>query len=90
MVKVPPYTNEAYYDYDMYYKEYDESTKDKSSKKERFEFEKDKPTKFNRLFRTPTAPNFKKMLDRECDHKSLLPCYIQKFTNNRMALTFVH
>ena len=54
MVKVPPYSNEAYFEFDKYSK----STK-------------------SQLFRTPTAPNFDKMLDRECDGKSLLPSFMQ-------------
>lgn len=40
-----------------------------------FEFDPFKDVK-SKLFRTPTAPNFKNMLDRECDGKSLLPSFM--------------
>ena len=42
-----------------------------------FEFDKYSKSTKSQLFRTPTAPNFDKMLDRECDGKSLLPSFMQ-------------
>lgn len=85
MVKKPEYNNEAYFEWDFYAKGIIDPKSRKDSK------ERDDPPPFrSQLFRTPTAPDFKRMLERECDPKSLLPCYIQKFTNNRMALTFLH
>ena len=45
-----------------------------------FEFDKYSKSTKSQLFRTPTAPNFDKMLDRECDGKSLLPSFMQVFS----------
>ncbi|CAD8172101.1 unnamed protein product [Paramecium octaurelia] len=56
------------------YFEYDVYSKDPNSK----------------LFRNPTAPNFKQMLDREQDGKSLLPSFMQKYSNTRMGITHLH
>ncbi|CAD8066334.1 unnamed protein product [Paramecium primaurelia] len=67
MTKIPPYNNEAYFEFDVY-------SKDPQSK----------------LFRNPTAPNFEKMLERECDGKSLLPSFMQKYTNTRMGIAHLN
>ncbi|CAD8114705.1 unnamed protein product [Paramecium sonneborni] len=55
-----------------------------------FEFDVYSKDPNSKLFRTPTAPNFKNMLDRECDGKSLLPSFMQKYSNTRMGITHLH
>ncbi|CAD8147606.1 unnamed protein product [Paramecium pentaurelia] len=55
-----------------------------------FEFDVYSKDPNSKLFRTPTAPNFKQMLDREQDGKSLLPSFMQKYSNTRMGITHLH
>ncbi|CAK62844.1 unnamed protein product (macronuclear) [Paramecium tetraurelia] len=55
-----------------------------------FEYDQYSKQPKSQLFTSPTAPNFKTMLDRECDQKSLLPSFMQKFTNTRMGITHLN
>ncbi|CAD8209409.1 unnamed protein product [Paramecium pentaurelia] len=55
-----------------------------------FEYDQYSKKSKSQLFTSPTAPNFKTMLDREYDQRSLLPSFMQKFTNTRMGITHLN
>ncbi|CAD8122361.1 unnamed protein product [Paramecium sonneborni] len=55
-----------------------------------FEYDEYSKQPKSQLFSSPTAPNFKTMLDRECDQRSLLPSFMQKYTNTRLGITHLN
>ncbi|CAD8210745.1 unnamed protein product [Paramecium pentaurelia] len=55
---------------------------------EYFEFDIYSRSQKSQIFRVPTAPNFGKMIDREHDHRSILPSYMQnQHTQTRIGIT---
>ncbi|CAD8111993.1 unnamed protein product [Paramecium sonneborni] len=55
-----------------------------------FEYDEYSKKPKSQLFTSPTAPNFKTMLDREFDQHSLLPSFMQKYTNTRLGITHLN
>ncbi|CAD8185264.1 unnamed protein product [Paramecium octaurelia] len=55
-----------------------------------FEYDEYSKKSKSQLFNSPTAPNFNTMLEREYDQRSLLPSFMQKYTNTRLGITHLN
>ncbi|CAD8101144.1 unnamed protein product [Paramecium primaurelia] len=55
-----------------------------------FEYDEYSKKPKSQLFSSPTAPNFNTMLERECDQHSMLPSFMQKYTNTRLGITHLN